>query len=40
MCYKKIGIEKRGEIFKMENLIWEIDNENENGGYWVLQYCR
>ena len=23
----------------MENLIWKIDDQNENGGYWVCPHC-
>lgn len=23
----------------MENLIWKIDNQNLNGGYWECQHC-
>ena len=23
----------------MENLIWEIDNQDSNGGYWKCPYC-
>lgn len=23
----------------MENLIWKIDNENSNDGYWVCSCC-
>ena len=23
----------------MENLIWKIDIQNLNGGYWECQYC-
>ena len=24
---------------KSKNLIWKIEIENENGGYWVCPYC-
>lgn len=35
----EIENQKGAGKFKMENLIWKIDNENENGGYWYCSCC-
>lgn len=35
----KFKIEIGDAKFKMKNLIWKIEIENENGGYWECTYC-
>ena len=35
----EIENQKGAGKFKMENLIWKINNENENGGYWYCSGC-
>lgn len=35
---KKSNPKRSGKI-QMENLIWKIDKQNHNGGYWVCSCC-
>lgn len=35
----EIKNQKGAGEFQMKNLIWKIDNENENGGYWECEHC-
>ena len=38
MTYE-IGNQKGASKLQMKNLIWKIDIQNLNGGYWECQYC-